>query len=189
MIKNTILEISNNFLKLSENCKNEIELASKIMVESIKNGGKIIFCGNGGSAADSQHLSAELIGRYRKNRPPIAAIALTTDSSIITAVANDFSFDEVFSRQVEVLGKSNDIIYAISTSGKSKNVIKAIESAKKNKIKVIGITGESGGEMSEICDLIIKVPANRPDRIQEMHIAVGQILCEIIENSIFPDID
>ena len=101
MIKNTILEISNNFLKLSENCEDEIELASKMMIESIKSGGKIIFCGNGGSAADSQHLSAELIGRYRKNRPPIAAVALTTDSSIITAVANDFSFDAIFSQLVE----------------------------------------------------------------------------------------
>jgi D-sedoheptulose 7-phosphate isomerase len=187
MIKNTIEEISNNFLKLSENCNDDIKLASEMMVKSIKNSGKIIFCGNGGSAADSQHLSAELIGRYRKNRNPIAAIALTTDTSIITAVANDFSFNEIFSRQVEVLGKSEDILYAISTSGKSKNVIKAIEVANTKNIKVIGITGESGGDMNDICDLIIKVPAKRPDRIQELHIAVGQILCEIIENAIYPD--
>ena len=175
---------SKNFLKLAEFCSDDINTASEMMVDSLKKGGKIIFCGNGGSAADSQHLAAELIGRYRINRDPIAALALTTDTYIITAVANDFHFNEIFSRQIEVLGNKNDLLYAISTSGKSQNVINAIKTAKNNNIKTIGITGSNIGDMKNICDLTISVPSDRPDRIQEMHIAVGQILCEIIENTI-----
>ena len=184
MIEETLLEISQNFLNLNEKCSNQILLASKLMVDTIKNNKKIMFCGNGGSAADSQHLSAELLGRYRKNRRPFPALSLTTDTSTITAISNDFKFDYIFSRQVEALGCEDDILYATSTSGKSKNVINAIIEAKKRKIKTIGITGESGGDMNRLCDILIKVPASRPDRIQEMHIAVGQILCEIIESSL-----
>ncbi len=185
MIKETFLEISNNFKSLAQDSSKVIEEASQIMINSIENGGKIIFCGNGGSAADSQHLAAELIGRYRKNRDPLPAIALTTDSSIITAVANDFSFEDIFKRQIRVLGQKNDVLYAISTSGKSKNIIKAIHEAKSVNMKVIGVTGEKSHHMSGICDILINVPSSRADRIQEMHIAVGQILCEIIENKFF----
>ena len=187
MIKDTIINISNNFLKLADTCSEDIELASKLAISSLERSGKIIFCGNGGSAADAQHLSAELLGRYRKNRSPIAAVALTTDTSTITAIANDFSFHDIFSRQIEALGSSNDVLYAISTSGKSKNIISAIESAKKKNIKIIGVTGGHGADMNNICDVLIKVPADRPDRIQEMHIAVGQIICEIIESYFFID--
>ena len=140
-----------------------------------------MFCGNGGSASDAQHLAAELVGRYRKNRKPIASVALTTDTSIITAVSNDFSFNHIFSRQVEAIGNEGDILYAISTSGKSTNVINAIKVAKKLNIKTLGITGNDDSGFREICDITISVPASRPDRIQEMHIAIGQILCEILE--------
>ena len=182
MIKKTLQEISDNFLKLSENSIEEIESSAEMILEALLNGNKVMFCGNGGSAADAQHLAAELIGRYRKNRNPIAGIALTTDTSSLTAIGNDFSFSDIFSRQVEALGKEGDILYSISTSGNSENVINAIRIAKKLNIKTIGITGRDGGKITSLCDIVINTPAKRPDRIQEMHIAVGQIICEIIEN-------
>ncbi len=184
MIKTRILEIAQNFNKLAENCESEIEEALKLILISLKAGGKIMFCGNGGSAADSQHLSAELIGRYKKNRKPIAGLALTTDTSSITAISNDFSFDDIFTRQIEALGKEGDILYAISTSGESKNILNAIHFARKMKIRVIGLTGNKKSKINEICDVIINVPAETPDRIQEMHIAVGQIICEVVENEV-----
>ena len=185
MIKKTLQEISDNFLKLSENSIEEIESSAEMILEALLNGNKVMFCGNGGSAADAQHLAAELIGRYRKNRNPIAGIALTTDTSSLTAIGNDFSFSDIFSRQVEALGKEGDILYSISTSGNSENVINAIRIAKKLNIKTIGITGRDGGKITSLCDIVINTPAKRPDRIQEMHIAVGQIICEIIENRLF----
>ena len=181
MVKSILKEISNNFEKLSES-HDKIEEASNLIIQSLTNGGKIMFCGNGGSAADSQHLATELIGRYRNDRDPIAALALTTDTSLITAISNDYSFEEIFSRQINGLGNSGDILYAISTSGISKNIIKAITTANEKNIKIVGVTGSTGGEMEGICDVLIKVPSNRPDRIQEMHIAIGQIICEKIEN-------
>jgi|TARA_B110000444_G_C18849314_1_gene604298 D-sedoheptulose 7-phosphate isomerase len=184
LIEDTLNEISKNFLELSSKCSLEIQDASKMMIGSLKRGGKIIFCGNGGSAADSQHLSAELVGRYLKNRRPIASISLTTDTSVITAISNDYSFDEIFSRQLEAIGNKNDVLYAISTSGRSKNIIKAINQAKKMGIKIIGITGADGDDMARLCDISIIVPATRPDRIQELHIATGQIICEIIEEEL-----
>jgi D-sedoheptulose 7-phosphate isomerase len=184
MIKNTLLEISENFKKLSDNCSSDIKKASEVMIDALNCNHKIMFCGNGGSAADSQHLAAELVGRYRKDRRPLAAISLTTDTSIISAISNDFSFDQIFTRQIEALGKEGDILYAISTSGKSKNIISAIKLAKDLGITVIGITGDNANEMSGLCDITIQAPASRPDRIQEMHIAIGQIICEIIETSL-----
>ena len=183
-INQTLNEISDNFNKLAKKSVPQIEEASELIIKSLKNGGKIMFCGNGGSAADAQHLSAELVGRYMKNRRPLASIALTTDTSILTAVSNDFSFDDIFSRQVESIGNDGDVLYAISTSGKSQNVINAIKVAKKLNIKTLGITGSDDISFKKICDLVISVPASRPDRIQEMHIAVGQIICEILEEEL-----
>ncbi len=185
MIEETLKEISNNFRELSLQHSGIIKEAADLMISSIVSGGKIVFCGNGGSAADSQHLAAELVGRYRLNREPLAAIALTTDTSILTAIGNDFSFDEIFSRQVRGLCNKNDILYAISTSGKSHNIVLAIKEAKEKGMKTIGLTGDNGNSMEKNCDILINVPANRPDRIQEMHIAIGQIICEIIENKFF----
>ena len=184
-ISDTLIEISENFKALSSLRINEIDLASRIMIKCLSAKNKIMFCGNGGSAADSQHLAAELVGRYRINRDPLPAIALTTDTSSITAIANDFSFDDIFVRQIQSIGTENDVLYAISTSGNSQNIIQAIKAANKLNMKIIGLTGSDGGKMRDLCDVIIKVPAKRPDRIQEMHIAVGQILCEIIENNFF----
>jgi D-sedoheptulose 7-phosphate isomerase len=177
----TLNEISNNFIKLVDQSTPDIQEASKLIIESLHSGRKIMFCGNGGSAADAQHLSAELVGRYLKNRKPLASISLTTDTSVITAISNDFSFDEIFSRQIESIGNEGDVLYAISTSSKSKNVIAALKTAKKLKIKTIGITGSENSGFKGLCDVTISVPALRPDRIQEMHIAVGHIICEILE--------
>ncbi len=156
-----------------------------VMTDCIKRGGKIMFAGNGGSAADSQHLAAELVGRFMKDRRPLAGIALTTDTSIITAVANDYSFDEIFSRQVLGLGRKGDVFFGISTSGNSPNILKAIESAKSGGIITIGLTGNGGGKMAQIVDYLIDVPyKGKSARIQEVHILIGHILCELIEDAV-----
>tara|TARA_B110000444_G_scaffold90697_1_gene85662 strand:- start:303 stop:863 length:561 start_codon:yes stop_codon:yes gene_type:complete len=183
LIKKTIDEISNNFVALAEKSV-QIEEVSNLIIKGLENGGKIMFCGNGGSAADAQHISAELVGRYMKNRKPLASLALTTDTSTITAISNDFSFDEIFSRQLESIGNEGDILYAISTSSKSKNVIAALKTARSLKIKTIGVTGSDDSGFKNLCDKIICVPASRPDRIQEMHIAIGHIICEILESKL-----
>ena len=180
-IKESLSEISNNFIRLLDQSTIDIHEATKLIINGLQSGRKIMFCGNGGSAADAQHLSAELVGRYMKNRKPLASIALTTDTSIITAISNDFSYDEIFSRQVESVGKEGDILYAISTSSKSKNIIAALKVAKLQNIKTIGVTGSDVSGFKGLCDTIISVPASRSDRIQEMHIAIGHIICEIVE--------
>ena len=183
-IKETLSEISNNFDNLSKNSIPHIEDASNLIIDSLKNGGKIMFCGNGGSAADSQHLSAELVGRYMMNRKPLASVALSTDTSIITSISNDFSFNDIFSRQIESIGKEEDVLYAMSTSGKSKNIIAALITAKNMKIKTIGVTGSDESGFNNFCDITISAPASRPDRIQEMHIAIGHVICEILESKL-----
>ena len=183
-IKESLGEISNNFINLVSQSTLDIQEASNLMIQCLQSGRKIMFCGNGGSAADAQHLSAELVGRYMKNRKPLASIALTTDTSAITAISNDFSFDKIFSRQLESIGNEGDLLYAISTSGKRENIITALKTAKLLKIKTIGITGSEGAGFKELCDITITVPASRPDRIQEMHIAIGHIICEILESEL-----
>ena len=181
LIKETINEISKNFFDLAEKSIPQINEASNLIVQSLNNGGKIMFCGNGGSAADSQHLSAELVGRYMKNRKPLSSIALSTDTSVITAISNDYSFDEIFSRQIESIGIEGEMLYAISTSGKSKNIIEALKIAKSRNIKTIGVTGSDNSTFKDLCNVTISTPASRSDRIQEMHIAIGHIICEILE--------
>ena len=156
-----------------------------VMIECIKKSGKIMFAGNGGSAADSQHLAAELIGRFMKDRNPMAGIALTTNTSIISAVANDYLFDDIFSRQVEGLGKPGDVFLGISTSGNSPNILKAIEAAKSIGIITIGLTGNGGGKMAQAVDYLIDVPyKGKSARIQEVHILIGHVLCELIEDAV-----
>ena len=156
------------------------EMAARCKV-ALATGNKILFCGNGGSAADSQHIAAELIGRFQKERRSLAAIALTTDTSILTAVGNDYGFEDFFSRQVEGLGRSGDILIGISTSGNSKNVVKAVEAARNVGMHTFAFTGESGGKLAELCDLTFAVPSKVTARIQEMHILAGHILCELVE--------
>ncbi len=156
------------------------------IVESItttlKNGGKLLFFGNGGSAADSQHIAAEFIGRFQKERKSLAAIALTTDSSILTALGNDYSFDIVFARQIEGLGQKGDIAFGISTSGNSKNVVEAVKKAKSMGLTTITLTGCSGGQLAQISDICVIVPSNVTARIQESHICIYHSICELVEN-------
>lgn len=148
---------------------------------ALKSGGKVLFCGNGGSAADSQHLAAEFIGRFQKERRSLAAVALTVDTSALTAIANDYGYDEVFARQVEGLGRSGDVLIGISTSGNSANVVKAVEMARDIGMHTIAFTGEGGGKLKDLCDLTFAVPSRVTARVQEMHIMAGHILCELVE--------
>ena len=155
--------------------------AGLLCYESLRLGGKIMFCGNGGSAADSQHLAAELTGRFIKDRRPLAAMALSTDTSAITCIGNDYSFDEVFARQVKGLGRPMDVLIAISTSGNSRNVIRAVEEARLMKMTVICLLGRDGGVLKGLCDSSIIVPSQVTARIQESHILIGHTLCGMIE--------
>lgn len=160
------------------------EALIKICVKSIEEGGKIMFFGNGGSAADSQHLATELTIRYSKNRAPIAAIALSTDTSAITACANDLSYEDIFSRQIEALGKPGDVAIGISTSGNSENVIRALEMAKKMGVTPAAFGGKGGGAMNGIANPYLVVPSDTTARIQEMHILVGHLLCDGLERKL-----
>jgi D-sedoheptulose 7-phosphate isomerase len=161
----------------------DVVSAAELCLASLKDGGKILLCGNGGSAADSQHIAAELTGRFKKERIPLAGIALTTDTSALTAIGNDYGFEYIFSRQVEALAKEEDTLIAISTSGNSKNVINAIKSAKKIGCKVITLTGKDGGEMKDLGEVNIVIPSNNTPRIQEMHIMVGHMICAFIDEN------
>src|SRR5262249_54001339 len=150
------------------------------MISRIRRGGTVMFCGNGGSAADALHLAAELQGRYLKDRSPLAALALTANSSTLTAIGHDYDFGEVFARQVRALGKSGDVLVAISTSGNSTNVIRALKAAKDIGMFTIGLTGASGGALKNNCDAVLSVPSDHTPRIQEMHIGLGHMLCQLI---------
>jgi D-sedoheptulose 7-phosphate isomerase len=157
------------------------ERAAAMVVQALKNGNKLMLCGNGGSAADSQHLAAEFTGRFLKDRRPLAAIALSTDSSALTCIGNDYSFDEIFSRQVLGIGRPGDCLLAISTSGNSRNVIRAVEAAKSTGIDTIGLLGRDGGLLVGLCDFAIVVPSSTTARIQEAHIFIGHTLCAMVE--------
>ncbi len=159
----------------------QIETFSQKMVEYLSSGGKIVWMGNGGSAADSQHLAAEIVVRYQTERRGLASIALTTDTSILTAAGNDYGFEHVFARQVEALCRANDLVVGISTSGNSPNVLRAIEAAKLLGAYTVGMTGSNGGKLAELCDLTIAVPSTVTARVQEAHILIGHMLCEMLD--------
>jgi D-sedoheptulose 7-phosphate isomerase len=159
-----------------------IEKACELAIETLKNGNKIMFCGNGGSAADAQHLAAELSGRYKKERRGLAGIALTTDSSVLTAVGNDYGYDRVFDRQVEALAQKGDLLIGISSTGNSQNVINAFKIAEKMGCKSIGLSGRDGGKFNGQCDLNVIVPADITARVQEMHILIGHTICQAIDD-------
>ena len=163
----------------------DISKVADLIVEAFNNGNKLLFCGNGGSAADAQHLAAEFSGRYYLNRPPLHAEALHTDTSFMTAVSNDFSFDEVYARLIQGIGKQGDILIGMSTSGNSKNVIKALEEAKKKSIITIGFTGKVNGNMKPYCDYLINIPSDDTPRIQECHLMLGHAICELVEKELF----
>ncbi|MDG1917585.1 MAG: D-sedoheptulose 7-phosphate isomerase [Flavobacteriales bacterium] len=178
------LKIKKELLKNETLIKQIVEIAD-LIIKAFKTEKKLLFCGNGGSAADAQHLAAEFSGRYYLNRAPLHAEALHTDTSFMTAVANDFSFDEVYSRLIKGIGKDGDILIGMSTSGNSKNVTKALEQAKKQGLITIGFTGKKGGEMNNHCDLIINIPSNDTPRIQECHLMLGHAICELVEKELF----
>jgi D-sedoheptulose 7-phosphate isomerase len=177
------LTVAKNFEALTQ-YEDVVQSSIDTVTDALKRGNKIIFCGNGGSAADAQHLAAELIGRYLMERAPLPALALTVDTSALTAIANDYSYDEVFARQLGGLGQAGDVLVALSTSGNSKNVLRAIEVAREKGIRTIGMTGQSGGLMRQLCDICICVPSDRTNHIQEMHIAVGHMICGAAERTI-----
>lgn len=162
----------------------DIDAAGELMTETLRRGGKLMFCGNGGSAADSQHLAAEMTGRFVKDRRPLAAMALTTDTSALTCIGNDYSFDDVFQRQVLGLGREGDCLLAISTSGQSRNVIRAVDAARSLGVHCIGLLGRDGGALKAMCDVAIVVPSLTTARIQEAHILVGHVLCGMVETSL-----
>jgi len=160
--------------------------SAETMIAALRNGRKILICGNGGSAADASHFAAELVGRLQRDRRALPAIALTTDISILTAVGNDYGYDQVFRKQVEALGQSGDVLIAISTSGNSPNILTAIETARLQGMTVIGLSGRTGGEMVSMCDQALIMPAASSQHIQEGHIAIIHIWCALIENTLFP---
>ena len=176
--------ISDNFLKLKELAP-QLEKIVEICLETLESNHKVMFCGNGGSASQAQHLAAELVGRYKKNRSAMASIALTTDTSILTAVGNDYGFDEIFARQVKGLAEPGDVLIGLSTSGNSFNVIKAFETAKEKQVTTIAFVGQQGGGMAQVADVVLCVPSDKTNNIQEMHLALGHMLCGLIEESIF----
>ena len=187
--------------KIENIIHNSIELKSKVLkdktlistveeivttiVECYQNGGKVLFCGNGGSAADAQHLAAELSGRFYFDRKPLAAEALHVNTSYLTAVANDYSYDMIYARLVEGMGKKGDVLVGLSTSGNSKNIIKAFEKANEMGISTVGLTGETGGLMKPLCSYLLNVPSTDTPRIQEVHILLGHIICELVEAKLF----
>ena len=164
-----------------ESITQALEIAANLCIKSLKNGGKILIFGNGGSAADAQHIAAELVGRYKMERKGLAAIALTTDSSAITCITNDYSYDYVFSRQLEALANSKDVVIGISTGGTSSNVIKGLMTARDLGCKTIGFSGRGGGNFNILCDINLVVPTDDTPRIQEMHILIGHTICHLID--------
>jgi DnaA initiator-associating protein len=191
-IKSNFTESIQTKIAASEALAVPIEQAGMVMVQALLGEKKILTCGNGGSAGDAQHFSAELLNRYETERPSLPAIALTTDSSTITSIANDYSYDEVFSKQIRALGNPGDVLLAISTSGNSRNVIKAIEAAVARDMPIIALTGRDGGDIAGLLgenDVEIRVPHARTARIQEVHLLVIHCLCEIIDTTLFPEGD
>ncbi len=158
-----------------------------VSVEALQRGNKILFAGNGGSAADAQHWAGELVSRFNFDRPGLAGIALTTDSSILTAIGNDYGYDYVFARQIEAVGRAGDVFFAISTSGNSANIVRAIKAARERRIRVVGFTGQGGGAMAELCDICLRMPSTATPKIQEGHEFLGHLICCLIERRMFAD--
>jgi D-sedoheptulose 7-phosphate isomerase len=183
MIKETIQITTDNLnaLMRDENCLQLIMKAVEMISDSMKCGNKLMICGNGGSAADAQHIAGEFVGRFNKDREPLSAIALTTDTSVLTSISNDYSYDNVFSRQVKAIGKNGDVLLGISTSGRSKNILEAFKIARKLSIKTILLTGNIERDISPYSDIAIKTPSSNTPRIQEMHLLIEHIIAESVE--------
>ncbi|MEO1261811.1 MAG: D-sedoheptulose 7-phosphate isomerase [Bacteroidota bacterium] len=174
-------------LLTNEELHKQIEAISDLVVKCYQQGGKVLFCGNGGSAADSQHLAAELSGRYYYDRPPLSAEALHVNTSYLTAVANDYSYDEVYARLVKAVGKPGDVIFGLSTSGNSQNVLNAFTVANEIGFTSIAMTGEGGGKMKDAADFLVAIPSKDTPRIQECHMLIGHTICQLVEQTLFPN--
>ena len=182
--KNTIGSMMHDEFLLSQ-----VDAAVKLCINCIKNGGKIILAGNGGSAADAQHIAAEFVSKFFLDRPGMSAIALTTDTSILTAISNDYGYEKVFARQMQAIGQKGDVFIGYSTSGKSKNILLAFEEAESMGITCIGLTGSDSNQMGKLCDCLLKVPSAITSKIQEGHLVLGHIICDITESTIFGGLD
>lgn len=187
-IVNALVESAETKVNIQRECMNDINSAVDLLINMYKNGHKLLLCGNGGSAADCQHIATELMIRlnHKIQRPALPAIALTTDTSNMTACGNDIGFENVFARNVEGLGQAGDVLLAISTSGNSSNIVKAVNKAKEQGMKVIGFLGGTGGQLLNIVDIPIKIPSYNTQRIQEGHITVAHIICELLESELYP---
>ena len=179
------IELKEKTLK-DEAIINALVVIVNTIISTYKNGGKVLFCGNGGSAADAQHLAAELSGRYYYDRPPLNAEALHVNTSYLTAVANDYSYEEVYSRLIQAVGNEGDVLIGLSTSGNSANVVKALIEAKSSGCTTVGFTGKGGGKMKQHCDIIIEIDSTNTPRIQECHMLIGHSICELVEQELFP---
>jgi len=168
--------------KVIETMEDKLEEAATLVLKILKAGNKILLCGNGGSSADAQHIAAELTGRYKSDRPGLPAIAITTDTSALTSISNDYGYDRVFDRQIEALANKGDLIIGISTSGNSQNIINALKVGRELGCNTLGLTGKGGGEMNQLCDINVIVPSNDTPRIQEMHILFGHIICQVVDD-------
>lgn len=184
LIKHHINEHEQIISLIDEKIQNEILSVAQVLIKAIKNKNTIFWCGNGGSASDAQHLAAELIGRFNGDRRALRSISLTADSSVLTCISNDYNFENIFSRQVEALGNSGDILIGISTSGRSQNINNALKTAKKLDLTTIGLLGKGGGDSLLECEQSIVIPSNVTARIQESHILIGHILCDLIETGL-----
>lgn len=171
----------------NEELVEQINKAGEICIDAYKKGKKTLLAGNGGSAADAQHIAGELVSRFNFDRPGLPSVALTTDSSILTAIGNDYGYERLFARQIEALAAEGDVFIGISTSGNSPNILEALIACKEKGVYTIGLTGESGGKMNELCDICIKVPSSHTPRIQEAHITIGHIICSLVEDNIFSE--
>lgn len=190
-MKEKILQQIQNSIKLKQQLLETpavlsgIEKAASTIISAFRNKKKLLLAGNGGSAADAQHIAAEFINRFNFDRHGLPAIALTTDTSVLTSIGNDYSYDRIFARQLEALGNAGDVFIGISTSGNSRNLVEALKVCRKEKIETIGLTGSSGGLMKDLCDICIQVPSNETPRIQEVHSLIGHIICFIVEEELF----
>jgi D-sedoheptulose 7-phosphate isomerase len=187
-VRDYLLETSRIASATAEACAEDVLAAAAAIAESVRGGGKLMICGNGGSAGDAQHLATEFVSTLtvERRRAPIPAVALTTDTSLITAISNDFGFDGVFARQVEALGREGDVLMAISTSGSSENVVRALEQARVQGLRTIALTGASGGKLAGLADVGIRVPSEETSHVQEAHIAVGQLIAFLVEDDLHP---
>ena len=174
-------------LHASAGLRSRVQQAAEACIASLKSGGKVLFAGNGGSAADAQHMAGEFVSRFCFDRPGLAAVALSVDTSILTAIGNDYGYEKLFSRQVQALGRSGDVLVAYSTSGKSPNILAALETARAAGLVTIGFTGNRGGPMAGLCNVLLDVPSPDTPRIQESHLVLGHILCGLVENTMFAE--